>query len=119
YLLKLAPDGEEVWAILFDDAHKTHGNAVTVDASGDVIVTGNTASYYDVRSPAGTEMFVRKLTSDGVQLWEDWFGHSGWDISSGVATDADGNIFNTGYTLGELGDASFGERDVYLRKYLP
>ncbi len=116
---KLTPAGEEEWAVLFGDQYATYGTAITIDASVHLIVTGNTASYYSYRSPPGTEMFTRKLTPDGTLLWDDTFGDSGWDISAGVATDAQGNIYNVGYTLGNLGGPNLGVRDVYLRKYTP
>ena len=119
YVLKLTPAGDEAWAVLFGDLYATFGTAIAIDASGDVVVTGNTASYYSERSPLGTEMFTRKLSPDGTLLWDDIFGDSGWDTSTDVAIDAQGNVFIVGYTLGDLGGPNSGVRDVYLRKYGP
>ena len=117
YVLKLTPVGDEEWAVLFGDTYATYGISIAIDADGDVVVVGNTASYYSERSPRGTEMFTRKLTTDGMLLWDDTFGDSGWDTSTGVAIDAQGNVFVVGYTLGDLGGPNSGVRDVYLRKY--
>lgn len=118
FLMHLAPDGEEVWARLFEEEYSTIGNSLAVDMAGNVVMSGNTVGIYDERTPPGTELFIRKVSPSGELLWEDIYGDSGWDISSGTAVDAEGNIFNTGYTLGE-GGSPLGQRDGYLRKYLP
>lgn len=118
-VLKLTPAGVEEWAVLFGDEYATFLNGIAVDANGYVVATGNTASYYSDRSPAGTEMFTRYLTPDGTLLWDDTFGDSGWDTSRGVAIDPQGNVYNVGYTLGDLGGPNEGVRDVFVRKYAP
>lgn len=118
FLLRLTPDGEEVWAILFEEEHHTHGSAVALDSAGDIIVSGNTTGFMDQRTPAGTEMFVRKVSPAGQLLWQDIFGDSGWDYTTGTVIDAHGNTFNAGYTPGE-GGGPLTQTDVYLRKYLP
>ena len=64
-------------------------------------------------------MFTRKFAPDGTLLWNDTFGATGMDMSNGVAVDAHGNIFNVGYTLGELGGSRLGMHDGYVRKYEP
>ncbi len=119
FVLKLTPAGVEAWAVLFGDEYATYGNAIAIAPSGDVIFTGNTASFYGERTPPGTETFTRRLAPDGTLLWDDTFGESGWDTSFGLAIDAQGNVYTVGETLGDLGAPNVGASDVFVRKYTP
>ena len=118
FLMKVDSDGVEQWARLFPEEYDTIGSSVSVDSGGNVIVSGNTVNYYDLRSPAGTEMFTRSVSPLGVLQWQDVYGESGCDLSYGNAVDADGNVFTTGYTYGQHFPA-FERVDAYLRKYIP
>lgn len=119
FVQKLTPTGEEAWAVLFGDEYATYGSAIAVDAGGDVLFVGNTASVYGERTPPGTETFTRRLAPDGSLRWDDTFGESGWDTSIGLAIDGGGIVYTVGHTLGELGAPNIGASDVFLRAYGP
>jgi hypothetical protein len=83
------------------------GRAIAVDASGNVYVTGSTASYVFPTTPGavqtsnanGTDAFVTKLNATGTALlYSTFLGGSGTDIGNGIAVDASGNAYVTGYT---------------------
>lgn len=116
FLMALTSEGEEVWAVLFEESYSTSASSVAVGLDGNIVVSGNTTSYHSQRSPAGTEIFVRSVSPSGVLLWEDIFGGSGWDTSAGLAVDALGNVFNAGYIhAGRF--RPIDQTDAYLRKY--
>ena len=50
-------------------------------------------------------------------LWVRQLGTEHWDIAHGVATDATGNVYVIGDTLGSLGGANRGSTDAWVAKY--
>ncbi|MBE9169062.1 SBBP repeat-containing protein [Pleurocapsales cyanobacterium LEGE 06147] len=55
---------------------------------------------------------VAKYDSDGNQLWEQQFGTFTLDNSFNLDVDDSGNVYLTGYTLGDLGGMNAGELAV-------
>jgi hypothetical protein len=51
--------------------------------------------------------------------WIRQLGTASYDSSEGVAADAAGNVFITGYTYGDLGEPSAGSSDAFVSKYDP
>jgi len=72
-------------------------NAVTVDSSNNILVTGN--SY---RSGSDFDYATVKYSSAGVPLWTNRYNGPGnaTDQAFAVAVDADGRVFVTGYSTG-------------------
>jgi hypothetical protein len=54
---------------------------------------------------------------DGTSPITDQFGSVGRDMATGVAADADGNVWVVGYTTGAIGGSNLGHGDLFLRKY--
>jgi hypothetical protein len=50
-------------------------------------------------------------------LWVRQLGTKDYDVASGVATDAAGNVYLTGNTEGSLGGPNRGEADAWVAKY--
>lgn len=110
WVAKYSPDGEPQW---FRDVPgaRALGNAITVDEFSQPIVVGT------VWIPAsGTDIFVRKYSTDGDSLWTRRYdsGRQSPDAGYGVATDPSGNI----YVCGE-GEDEFTGQEVFVRKYDP
>ena len=83
------------------------GNDITVDAAGNVYVTGETrsanfptASPYQATKAAGRDAFVTKFNPAGAVIFSTYFGGSGGNgtTGSGIALDSSGNIYITGFT---------------------
>ena len=82
-------------------------NAITVDSSGNVYVTGSanstdfsvTSGVFQTTSAGGYDVFVTKINSAGKALvYSAYLGGSGNDASSGIAADSAGDVYVTGST---------------------
>jgi subtilisin-like proprotein convertase family protein len=99
YVAKYDPDGGLVWATRLDT---NRGNDITVDPSGQVLVTGTftgTATFGEqtFTSSGETDIFVAKLDANGDFLWAWEPGSSpGYEYALGIEADAAGNVYVTG-----------------------
>jgi hypothetical protein len=143
YLAKFDPNGTLVWARVFGSAASDSANAVTVDADGNIYVSGtyNIPPYFGplpipndfdpgsgVVSLPGTsfyEMFVSKFDSDGELIWAQAFsGSNSVEDARGIAVDSLGNVHVAGVFSGPVDfdptPQSFfvfpGVRDTFIAK---
>ncbi|GAA4357683.1 hypothetical protein GCM10023185_22610 [Hymenobacter saemangeumensis] len=95
------------------------GSATAVDASGNLYITGVLAgtqrfgtTELTVRdqSGIGQDVFVAKLDSTGRVLWAVRGGGVSDDVGTGIALDARGNVYITGYYIGS--SATFGTINI-------
>jgi len=117
------------WATGFGDDETDIGVAVAVDSGQNVVVTGRFMERVDfgggrINSRGSFDAFVARYAADGTHLWSKGFGGSEGDDGRGVAVDAAGNVFVTGFFRGSanLGGStlrSAGEMDAFLAKYAP
>src|SRR5207244_2399077 len=82
-----------------------HGNGIAVDASGNVYITGDTASTdfptLNAQQPAtagNVDAFVTKLDASGTRAYSTYLGGSNDDNGSGIAVDGSGAAYVTGNT---------------------
>lgn len=117
-LFKLDPSGNFLW----EDTVKTQDpgghynnvmNDMAFDASGNIIMVGATQGYNVAGYPYVT---VTKHTPNGTQLWinQTPVGYA-YNYATGVVTDANDNIYISGWESGSTGS---GRRFV-ARKYTP
>ena len=81
-------------------------SAIAVDAAGNVYVTGQTRSVDfpittnalqpTLRGPS--DAFVSKFSPNGALDWSTYLGGSADDQANGIAVDASGNVYVTGWT---------------------
>jgi hypothetical protein len=110
FVAKLGPDGSPLWAKAFGDgAHAAAGRSLAVDASGNVVLTGDFTGTVDfggnapLSSPGAKDVFVAKLGADGSYLWAKAFGDGYHDaIGHGVAVGTSGHVVLTGQFSGAL-----------------
>ncbi len=98
----------------------TEGWSVATDVSGNVYVAGNTTGGLDGNTRAGIkDLYVTKFNSSGVKQFTKQMGVVGRTTDANkVITDANGNIFLTGYTDGNLdGNTVAGVADLFVVKY--
>jgi hypothetical protein len=108
-VVKVSPDGTTLWGAAAASASADQGNAITVNSSGEVFITGyytNDIQFDDLvletnGSTGATEFFVAKINSDGLWAWAKQ--QTGSAIAAGNAIDSDlqGNIIVGGTFFGE------------------
>lgn len=98
-----------IYSTFLGGSRDDHGNAVSVDSSGSVYVTGYTASTNFPTMSAlqrvsgggvsGYDVFVTKLDPSGSALvYSTYLGGSADDVGWGIAVDNSGNAYVTGGT---------------------
>jgi uncharacterized delta-60 repeat protein len=95
-LIKYDPDGVEQWVAAYNgpDSSSENVNAIAVDVSGNIYLTGRS----DVNR-AGSDWATIKYTTDGVEQWVARFNGPGnsSDMANDLTVDESGNVYVTGY----------------------
>jgi uncharacterized protein (UPF0548 family) len=100
----------------------TYGYAIATDTSNDVYVAGLTFGGLDGNTLNGhRDSFFTEYTSTGGKVATHQFGAAGATGDAptyGIATDANGSVYVTGYTNGSLdGNTLTGVTDAFLTRY--
>jgi hypothetical protein len=120
FISKYDSAGNRLWSALFGSTDVDESFGITCDASGNVFVTGWCSGSIDGITPylGNGDNFLAKYNSSGQQLWLKQWGTANKDTGYGLATDATGNVYVSGYTTGPLyGTSPLGNRDYFLAKY--
>ena len=105
FLVKYDADGTQLWMEQFGSpGHSDYVRDVASDGHGNVYVVGEI--YGDHAD--GLDAFIAKYSADGSQLWLTRLGSSSDEHVYGVASDAQGNVYMTGESFGNL---SGGEQE--------
>lgn len=105
YVLKLDANGNFLWANQLGANGDDLGNAVSIDASGDLIVAGSFQSLVDfdpsglvdtLTSSGQSDIFVAKYHPNGNYVWAKKMGGSSDDLVTSMCIDAGSNIFTCG-----------------------
>ncbi|MDH4205121.1 MAG: SBBP repeat-containing protein, partial [Desulfobacteraceae bacterium] len=124
------------WTKTMGGTDHDYGQAVVVDSSGNVYVTGyfrGTADFNpdiavtDNHTSAGEEdIFLTKINSDGSYGWTKTMGGADQDYGQSVVVDGSDNVYITGYFRGTAdfnpdiavtdNHTSAGEEDIFLTK---
>ena len=108
----------KVWTRLAGSGSYDDGYAVAADNFGNGIIAGATQGSLEGGNAGRYDLFVAKYDPAGNRLWLRQRGTIEREFAYGVATDASGNIYVTGYTGSGLdGNTSFGLWDVFLTKF--
>ena len=136
FVAKLDPSGSVlVYSFYLGGSDDDFGHGIAVDSSGNAYVTGSTKSTnFPIVNPlqpanaGSSDAFVTKVSSDGSRLvYSTFLGGSGADSGQGIAVDASGNAYVTGYTFsldypttaGALQGSNGGGSDAFVAKLNP
>jgi hypothetical protein len=108
FVMKLDPSGARIiFSTFLQGSASDAGNAIAVDAIGNVYVTGSTASTdfpvtpgaWRPTKPSGSpNAFVAKLSPLGVLAYSTYIGGTGASIGHAIAVDGSGNAYVAGST---------------------
>lgn len=135
YLAKYDASGKLLWARTGgSDYNRPNliseaGTTLAVTAAGDVYVAGmfrRVARFGEAQlvSAGMEDIFIAKYHADGTQAWLKRAGGSSQDVVRDAATDADGNLYLTGYFQNEAMFDNVQLRageytNFYIAKYSP
>ena len=116
FVLKLDTDGNFGWARLLGQGitPNTAGNAITLDAAGNVYTTGDFTGFgadfdpgagsFILADVAGNHaMFVSKLDAIGNFVWaKALYGDGNPSFAEAIKTDAAGNVYTSGLFSGQV-----------------
>ena len=108
FVTKLSPGGTALaYSTYLGGSNVETGQGIAVDSTGAAYITGyagptdfpTTAGAYQPTSGGAQDAFVTKLSPDGATLaYSTYLGGSNGDTGSGIAVDAAGAAYITGYT---------------------
>jgi hypothetical protein len=117
YLVKFDSSGNRLWASYYGGVQGDWGTGVACDNSGNVYLTGATASVSSIAT-AGAQQgafggglwdgFLAKFNSAGVLQWGTYYGGSGADIPYSTSCDNVGHVYIGGFTTSANNIATTG-----------
>lgn len=135
YVQKLTANGSLVWALAFGGDDADYATGISVDAQGNVYVTGAFNGTVDFDPGAGEtaltsageyDMFLAKFSADGALIAASGIGGPGYDEPKSVAVGPLGHVYLLSYFSGTI-DAdpgvdvlpvtSQGELDMLLQQF--
>lgn len=116
FLARFTNAGARTWGTYYGGTGVDYVNSLTMDAAGNLIVTGRTESATLISTGgafqtalAGTaDAFVAKFSNAGAITFSSYYGGTGVDEGYAVTTDAANNIFVTGQTTSIVNIATTG-----------
>jgi hypothetical protein len=122
--------GDAIWLRDIGSAFLDGATGVGTDAAGDVFITGyflNNAIYTGnvdstLNSPYSSNVFTIKYDSSGNKRWAKYAGGNNGNGPGGIAADAEGNVYITGYfsdTIALDNDTLVGNglQNIFTAKY--
>jgi len=119
FLVKYNSSGTKQWTKLLGSSAQENGNAIAMDSSNNIYLTGATFGALDGQTNAGgVDIFLVKFDSNGTKKWTKLLGTSEGQYGYGITVDSSDNIYVTGETYGQLdGQSNAGYSDIFLVKY--
>ncbi len=96
-----------------------NGYGITVDADGNIYVTGGTSGSLFGDNKGFGDAFIAKYDPNANQVWGQQIGTAAGDVARSVVTDADGNFYLAGSTGGDLygKDDPNASSEAWVAKY--
>jgi len=79
--------------------------------------TPRVASITSTFDPTKHDTITNTIHPQGELRWTRQFGTISVDFATGIATDTNGNVYATGFTVGALEGANTGSSDTFIRSY--
>lgn len=136
FLVKFNSAGVRKWSTYYGGAASDYVYGVACDPLGRVYICGYTNSTSGIASSgayqttlgttgSGQDAFLVKFDTSGARQWATYYGGTATDQGTGVACDAVGNVYLTGYTQSTASIATTGafqaslggSQDAFVAKF--
>lgn len=108
FLIKLlGATGKPVWQKAFKGGNEQYPNALALDSSGNIFLTGRTYGTVDFGGGATSfggdaDLFVAKLDKNGAHVWSKAYGDGQAQVGTSLATTPDGDVVVAGLLRGTM-----------------
>ena len=104
FIVKFNSTGVRQWGTYIGGAGGDFGISITSDISGNIFVTGKTASTtgfattgaFKTTLSGSEDAFITKFSGSGIRQWGTYYGGNGSESGNGIALDNSGNILIVG-----------------------
>jgi len=133
FLAQFSSTGTLNWATYYGGSGDDEGGKIYPDGSGNIYVTGYTASSsgiakgntYQTTYGTNTDAFLAQFSNTGALNWATYYGGTGSEFGIGICADGSGNIYIAGYTNSSSGIAKGstyqttigGGQDAFLAQF--
>jgi hypothetical protein len=117
WVAKYRSNGALVWKKQLGTASDDQSYDIATDIKGNIYISGFTGGSLGGANQGLNDAWVAKYRSNGALAWKKQLGTSADDVSQGVATDSNSNVYISGYTTGPLEGTSQGSFDAWVAKY--
>lgn len=115
FVAKYDSNGNQDWIRQFGTADINLSFDINVDDDSNVYLSGLTVK--PAPGLATTDAWTTKYDSNGNRQWFSEFGSSDFDDCYGVAVGGNGNVYASGFTIGNLGGQNAGLYDAWVSKH--
>ena len=104
------------WGSYYGGTSGDYAMGVTIDPFGNSTICGDarsitniaTVGAYQTIYAGGGDCFMAQFNAAGTRQWATYYGGSGWDGATAIASDATGNVYITAWITGNAVFASIG-----------
>ena len=90
---------------------------IFIDNDLNIYILGNTKGKLGSKRFGNWDYFIMKLDSNFNKIYTYQFGTDKWDYCNDFKITKNGDIYISGFTLGDLGRKNIGKSDAFLAKY--
>lgn len=107
FVAKLNSSGSLLWHTFLGSRDSDQSRGIDLDGEGNIFIVGKSNASWGTpinSYSAGFDVFVAKLNSSGILIWNTFLGASNyWDWGNGIAVDAAFNVYIAGESDGGWG----------------
>jgi len=118
FVVKADVDGTELWSTYIGGADSDFVQSVAIDTNKNINVVGDTFTTsgpvygWDTSYGGNGDGLIMQLSSDGNFVWASYIGGNGYDCCESVKTDANNNVYISGYTQSTDKWVSLGQQNI-------